>query len=228
MNLANGGARPSAIAALVESLAPDVVAAQELSPEQADVLARLLPFGQLAPSCDHHGMGIALRRPGSVRRLPMPYRDAHVTEVQAGGEPGPEAAAVEVINVHIAAPHVPPIWQTQARRQGQLRALEAHLDGVVRRRVVIGDLNATPLWPLYRRLRVRLADAALDIATRQGSRPARTWGPGSGTPRLLRIDHALVQGLHVVGVQVHPLRGSDHSALLVDLAPNGAGPPEAP
>jgi endonuclease/exonuclease/phosphatase family metal-dependent hydrolase len=73
-NLANGAADPSAFADLVEAAEPDVVAVQELAPEQAEALARVLPFGKLEPARDHHGMGIALRAPGSVRRLSLPYR----------------------------------------------------------------------------------------------------------------------------------------------------------
>jgi hypothetical protein len=37
----------------------------------------------------------------------------------------------------------------------------------------------------------------------------------------LRIDHALVHGLGILTVEVHPIPGSDHSALLADLAPDG-------
>ena len=219
MNLANDRARLSGIATLLEKLDPDVVAAQELSPRQADLLGRLLPFGKLDPAHDYTGMGIALRHPAITWRLPMPYRDAYVAEIPLPERAG-DGDGIEIINVHFAAPHIRPFRVAQARRRGQLRALVAHLDTARRRRAVVGDLNATPLWPVYWRLRMRLGDAAVEAARRRGGRPARTWGPRPDSPRrLLRIDHALVHAIRVLDVAVHPIPGSDHSALLVDLAP---------
>jgi endonuclease/exonuclease/phosphatase family metal-dependent hydrolase len=223
-NLKNGGADPPALARVVEALGPDVVAVQELAPLQADALAGVLPFGKLEPSRDHMGMGIALRRPGAVSRVPLPHRSAYAAEVELEGCPG---RPIEIVNVHIAAPHRPPPWWTLPYRRRQLRALEAYLDGAARpHRALVGDLNSTPVWPLYRRLARRFRDAALDAAGRDGGRTALTWGPWPGSPRLLRIDHVLVAGLDVRGVRVVPIAGSDHSALVVDLAlPGGAAHP---
>jgi endonuclease/exonuclease/phosphatase family metal-dependent hydrolase len=213
-NLANGAADPGAFADLVEAAEPDVVAVQELAPEQAEALARVLPFGKLEPARDHHGMGIALRAPGSVRRLSLPYRSAFVAELAWPEDDDP----VEVLNLHLAAPHVHPVVQRFLDRRGQVRDVIAHLGATPRRRrVLAGDLNATPLWPAYRRLRAHLLDAIADAARRSGRRPQRTWGPWSGSARLLRIDHVLVQGLAATATRVLPLRGSDHSALVADL-----------
>jgi endonuclease/exonuclease/phosphatase (EEP) superfamily protein YafD len=215
-NLANGQADAEAFAGLVEAAEPDVVLAQELVPPQADALARVLPFGKLEPAWDHNGMGIALRAPGSVRPLRLPYRSAFVAEVGGPGEDEP----VEVMNLHLAAPHVHPVVQRIRDRRGQVRDLMEYFDATPRRwRVLAGDFNATPLWPAYRRLMTRFDDAALEAARRVGRRPGRTWGPWSGSVRLLRIDHVLVQGLVATETRVLPLRGSDHSALVADLGP---------
>jgi endonuclease/exonuclease/phosphatase family metal-dependent hydrolase len=212
-NLANGKADASAFADLVEAVEPDVVTVQELVPIQAEALARVLPFGKLEPHLDHHGMGIALRAPGSVRRLELQYRSGFVAEVLR-----PNEEPIEILNIHLAAPHMFPVIPRILDRGAQIRRILAHLDASpARRRVLVGDLNATPIWPAYRRLRGRLDDAVEQAARRVGREPGRTWGPWPGSPRLLRIDHVLVQGLVGTGSRVLPLRGSDHSALVADL-----------
>ncbi len=125
---------------------------------------------------------------------------------------------IEILNLHIAAPHVHPVIQRMKDRRGQLREVLAHLDATPRRRrALAGDLNSTPLWPAYRRLKSRFDDAAVEAARRIGRRPGRTWGPWAGSVRLLRIDHVLVRGLIATETRVLPLRGSDHSALVADL-----------
>lgn len=213
-NLANGRADADAFADLVEAVEPDVALVQELTPRQADALARVLSFGKLEPALDHKGMGIALRAPGSVRRLHLPYRSAFVADVPCGADGEP----IEVLNLHLAAPHVHPVVRRLRDRRAQLDLVLEYLDGAPRaRRVLGGDLNATPLWPAYRRLRARFDDAAVEAARRIGRRPGATWGPWSGSTRLLRIDHVLVQGLAATATRVLPLRGSDHSALVADL-----------
>jgi endonuclease/exonuclease/phosphatase (EEP) superfamily protein YafD len=211
MNLASAGVRPSEVDRLLHALAPGVVVVQEAGPAHAGVLARRFPVAEVDPLPRASGMGIAVSHPATIWRLPMSYRDAYVADVSVA-----DGVTVEIINVHFAAPHMRPFWRALARRRRQLRALEAHLVAHRRPRAVIGDLNATPVWPVYRRLRSWLADGAVEAARRAGARPARTWGPGGS--RLLRIDHVLVESLEVVAVSVHPIPGSDHSALLVDLA----------
>src|SRR5262249_5415771 len=208
------GAGADAFADVVGAVEPDVVAVQELHPVQAEALARVLPFGKLEPGVNHRGMGIALRVPGSVRALRLPYRSAFVTDVAVPDD----GEAVEILNVHLSAPHIPPFGRRIRQRRGQLREIFAHLDATPRRwRVLVGDLNATPNWPAYRRLRARFDDAAVQAARRMGREPGRTWGPWSGSVRLFRIDHVLVRGLVAVESRVLHLRGSDHSALMADL-----------
>jgi endonuclease/exonuclease/phosphatase (EEP) superfamily protein YafD len=84
-------------------------------------------------------------------------------------------------------------------------------------RVVCGDLNATPVWPAYRRLAERLRDVVHHHAASAGARAPRTWGPWHGAPRLLRIDHVFATGGRVLDLQTVPVEGSDHSALVVDF-----------
>lgn len=229
-NLWNGAADPAGFAALIAELAADAVAVQELAPAQAEALARVLPHGLLEPATDYSGMGIALRTPATVRRLSLPARDARLVDVMlpvADGEP----AAVELMNVHVQAPHSPPNYTTVVRRQGQWRGLQRHFKATPHHpRVVVGDFNATPLWPLYRRVTAHLRDAAVEIARRRGGRTRRTWGPWPGAPRLLRIDHAFVHRVAVLDFRVYDIPGGDHSAIVVDIGVGvgSAGEPGEP
>ena len=217
-NLLNGGAAAQAFADLVTALGADVVAVQEIGPEQAAALTRALPYGSVQPARDHTGMGIALRHPGTMRCVPLGNGHASIAVLDPAHWPG-APAAIEVINVHISAPHLRPFWRTVRRRRDQLRRLSEYLDAVPRHaRVLLGDLNATPLWPLYRRLASRLSDAAIEAARRRGVRSAPTWGPWPGGPRLARIDHALVHGVLVEDFQVVRIDGSDHSAIVLDVS----------
>jgi endonuclease/exonuclease/phosphatase (EEP) superfamily protein YafD len=212
-NLLNNYADAVAFGRLVADLEPDVVAVQELGPAQAEVLAGLVPHGTLAPATNYRGMGIALRQPGHVTSHRLGPRAAWVAEVSLPG-----AAPVTIVNVHIVAPHLMPTWRALAGRRAQLRALLAYLDAARPGPLaLVGDFNSTPIWPLYRRLATRLDDAAVVAARGNGGGPGRTWGPWPGAPRLLRIDHAFVRDLVPVAVRVAGLRGSDHSALVVDL-----------
>ena len=216
-NLWNGAADPASLAELLEALRPDVLAVQELSHEQAEAIATVLPHGVLEPREDHHGMGIALARAARIRRIGLPGRAARAARLCPKDWSG-LLAPLEVMNVHIWAPHIAPFWRTWSHRRGQLRGLLRYLAEEPRsNRLVCGDFNATPSWPLYRRVAVPLDDLALRHARRIGEQPRRTWGPWAGSPRLLRIDHAFARGLEPLDVRVVPVPGSDHSALVIDL-----------
>src|SRR5436190_1422336 len=80
-NLWNGRARPAALADAIARTQPDAVLAQELAPEQADTIEKHLSYGVLLPRRDRRGMGLALRRPAQVARLPLPRRDALVARL---------------------------------------------------------------------------------------------------------------------------------------------------
>ena len=58
----------------------------------------------------------------------------------------------------------------------------------------------------------------LAVARVGGRRSRRSWGPWDGAPRLLRIDHGFVtKGMRVDEFQVLPVRGSDHSAIVMGV-----------
>ncbi len=205
-NLYNGRADPRLLAELVERVRPDVMATQEMAPNAAEVIAARLPEGRLDPAIDHSGLGLASFSPMDVTRVPLPHRDAMV------GKSGD----ITIWSVHLANPvGFPPPF---AARRAQVEALTAHLDGVART-VVVGDFNATPLWPAYRQLTDgTLVDGVAAWARRVRTRPGRTWGYQPWLPAMLRIDHVLVAGVEVKDTRVERVAGSDHRALVVDLA----------
>jgi endonuclease/exonuclease/phosphatase (EEP) superfamily protein YafD len=217
-NLWNGGADPQAFADLVRRLDVDAVATQEMSPEQAEALAAVLPHGLLEPCRNYLGMGIALREPAQMSRVALPCRDARVAQI-SWPRPSGARLEIEIINIHVRAPHWRPFFLSWVHRSGQVRGLERYLDASPPRPLVLlGDFNATPRWPAYRRLATRLTDAAIASARRHGRIAQATWGPWPDSPRLLRIDHAMVRGLEVEDFQVVPMTGGDHCAIVVDLA----------
>lgn len=243
---ANLGGRidPRALAAILRREAPDVLALQELGPEQALAIEStgLYAHGETDPRPGTEGNGLLSRNPAELRRFPLPGRDAWIARVQilrpadapAGGEagavrpapradptaPGPAASTLEVIAVHLTPPHHLPPWRMVRQRRAQVFALREYLasapDGP---RVLLGDLNSTPIWPAYRALSARLADAAILVASLDGGRTVPTWGPRPGWPRLFRIDHALISPhVRVESLRVLDLPGSDHAALVADIA----------
>jgi len=219
-NLWNGGADPEAFADLVVALAVDAVCVQELTPEQADALGRVMSHGELHPNRDFTGMGIALRQPAKLHRVPLACRDVRVATLHPGEWAG-LSEPLELANLHMAAPHTLRPRLGLGLRVKQMRDLLPWLsrEDRPRQRVMVGDFNATPAWPVYRRIVSHFTDAAVEVARRRGERPARTWGPWSGSPRLLRIDHAMVDGVGVEDVRVVHVPGSDHSAVMVDVTP---------
>jgi endonuclease/exonuclease/phosphatase (EEP) superfamily protein YafD len=78
-------------------------------------------------------------------------------------------------------------------------------------------MNASPSWPVYRRLAERWDDLVAGAAAEAGVKSDPTWAWRPGWPRLLRIDHVFGTGARVVRTQVEPVRGSDHAAVVVDL-----------
>jgi endonuclease/exonuclease/phosphatase (EEP) superfamily protein YafD len=166
-------------------------------------------------------MGIALRRPAAVTSLPLRYRPLRA--VRLDPKDWPELAEPMAIwNVHVRAPHSYPQHVSWAMRRAQLGGLLGHIASAAAdpRLVLVGDFNATPIWPLYRRVARELEDVALAAARRCGRRPARTWGPRwplNPRMRLLRIDHAFARGVEVSRVSSLHVPGSDHDALCVDV-----------
>jgi endonuclease/exonuclease/phosphatase (EEP) superfamily protein YafD len=198
--------------ALVDRIDPDVLAVQELQvPAAAEVMARYRYHGLVA----HHdtlGNGIATRYPADISRLPMAYRSGWAARLDPGGWPD-LTVPLEVLCVHLGNPVTFPWRRAVDRRRRQLADLLPRIDTGADNLVVVGDFNATPRWPLYRALAEQLGDGAVESGS-----PAATWSWHGIGPPLLRIDHALTRGVTTLRSQTHRIPGSDHRALVVEVA----------
>jgi endonuclease/exonuclease/phosphatase family metal-dependent hydrolase len=212
-NLYNGGAEPDDLAHVLDRFQPDLVAVQELSTNAARVLEEWAEAALLDPRDDTTGMGVAVRGPAVLSRLDFPVRWPILARLS--GDAWGLPCDVDVINAHVMNPIVRPLGPTRRIRNAELLGLRDALltDSEADARVVVGDLNSSPAWPLYRNLSRIATDAA-----KQANTAKRTWGPWPGSPRMLRIDHAFLRGpLRATKTQIVDLAGTDHSGLLVDI-----------
>jgi endonuclease/exonuclease/phosphatase (EEP) superfamily protein YafD len=192
---------------------PDLFVTQELGHKGADLIASRFPHHDLRPHLDSRGRGIASKLQAAFGEIPLPWRPGVWARVEHGSQ------GWLLANIHMRNPIVLPWWRSVRIRSRQFDALvkwsEQQLDG--RPFVLAGDMNASPAWPLYRRLAGRWDDLVARAAHDSDEMPAPTWAWRPGWPRVLRIDHVLGTGARAVFSQVVPLRGSDHAAVVVDL-----------
>lgn len=210
-NLLNGGAAIGSLRRILEREQPDVGVFQELAPAQARIVRRHFAYATLDPRRDFHGMGIAAHHPIDVERFAMAHRDGWKGLLRAADWPQLDRD-LEIINVHIQNPLMRPWRETSQNRKGQVSDILEYVAAKRMARVVLGDMNASPAWRSYKRLATQLQDAAVAAGTAR-----RTWAPFSRMPRLLRIDHAFVEGVVPVSTHTVRIKGSDHSALVVEL-----------
>nr|WP_091604309.1 endonuclease/exonuclease/phosphatase family protein [Micromonospora mirobrigensis] len=214
-NLLHGDADPGELVELVRSHRVDVLVVQEFTPGAEAGLDRaglgaLLPHRQLNPEVGTTGSGLYSRFPLSdpqVRR----NRGFNFTQASATVA-APGAPPVRVESAHPAAPWSVAVvddWRTDLAGQPP-----ATPDGPLR--ILAGDFNATlDHAPLRALLDTGYADAADAV----GAGLSGTWGPYDGDliPPVT-IDHVLVdRRIAVRAVDVHPLPGSDHRAVLAEL-----------
>ena len=207
-NLFFGRVSSATMESLMDELAPDVLAVQELVPKIADALEPRFAASATVREGSGLSIGLFLAAKGRLERLPLYSYDALLARLNSG---------LEVITTHIVAPHTPPPWTTIKRRSRDIAALIAHLEQSDVPRVLMGDLNSSPAWPAYRQLRRYLDDLPSLMARMNGGKPARTWGPWPGAPRLARIDHILSSGVRPLSAEVFDIAGSDHRGVVVDI-----------
>jgi len=218
-NLLGGRADPAALVDLVERMQIDVVCVQESTPDLAEALAEVLPAGGIESGPISRGLGIAARRPVEIETFPLPKRGGFVARLDPSHWSDLDHA-IQIVNVHIMAPQTWPYFPNRHTRHGQMNGLLEFLDRAPQTpRAILGDFNASPLWPVYRRMASRYTDAAAACAGR-GASPRATWPNLSavGLGALIRIDHCFVSRLTPLRTQVVPIEGSDHCGLCVDLS----------
>ena len=206
----------------------------------ADVLILLEWTGRNADGHqDHDSWNVLLDEPRGgahgVRILAHRSLDAHAALVPTpvvGPCPMPVATArvrfghgwLAILGVH--AP--PPIDECEETNAPTLAALASIVSngrllenmGAARRGdpvVIAGDFNALPGSSELSPLRyVGLVDTHMSLHWR----PIGTWTPSKSVPHLLRIDYILApEDIPVIGSWTVNLPGSDHRAVVAELAP---------
>jgi endonuclease/exonuclease/phosphatase (EEP) superfamily protein YafD len=218
LNVDSRNARSELARHAIVAETPDVIFLSEASAQWISALPalrKIYPF-EVGDMSDPKSAVLLLSR--------FPLQDAEVHRLEPGGDPPAISArlctdrertdgpCLTVIGIHAAAP----ITRARAEARDAVFRVAADLlagrhDG---RAVLLGDLNATPWSPAFRRLlgATSLRDSGIGF----GLHP--TWGSRSllfGQP----IDHVLVdQGITVVDRRVGGDVGSDHYPLVVDLS----------
>jgi endonuclease/exonuclease/phosphatase (EEP) superfamily protein YafD len=208
-----GGVDPEALVRLVRTERIDVLAVEELTSQAAAALDRagmagLMPYRELHPETDSSIYSrLPLSGGGELRRdTAWPQTTA---EVAVGGR------TVRLVAVHTYYPLGDPgRW---ARDMAALRA-EAAADGPDT--VFLGDFNATLDHAPMRDL---LAAGLTDTDAELGRGWAPTWpADRAHLPPLTQLDHVLHgSGLLAVSAAEHTLPGTDHRAVVAELALTG-------
>lgn len=205
----------AAFARVLDDVDPDVVAVQEASADTAALVTGRFDHHRIEVYSQQLRGGIAMRFPATFERLPFGDRSAWSATVEPAdwGDPGRH---LQLLAVHVSNPVQQPMWRSLSARRMQLGTIEEHLTSLARNDrpvvAVLGDFNASPAWPLYRRMSDRLTDAAVAAGT-----ASRTWRPNGWGPPLLRIDHVFVDGLRATETRTVDLPGSDHLGVVADL-----------
>ena len=216
LNLYRGRVAPARLEGLLDHVLPDVAVFQELTPGLADVVARRFSHGALHPAPEAAGRGIASTGRVESGVLDLPHRSAPTALLRPRDWPR-LAGPLSLVNLHMTHPLAFPPWRSARHRSAQVAGVLDHAERH-RNLVVLGDLNAAPGWPSYRRLRQHLQDGASLTARRRGRRPDMTWSLRPGGRGLMRIDHVLAVGVTVCDVTTIPMASSDHRALVAEVA----------
>lgn len=211
INLLVDRADPDDLRRVVAAVDPDIICVQELGDKTSAVVADMFDYGRLDPQKDFFGLGIAARHPVVIERLDLAERGGWVARLAPDAWQG-LSEPLDVFNIHLINPINLPWKKSRATRRSQIADVTTLLGERDAASVVIGDMNATPLWPEYKLLAELGVDAARTTGTDQ-----RTWSHFLWGPRLLRIDHAFVDGARPITTSIVRVRATDHRGLIVDI-----------
>jgi vancomycin resistance protein VanJ len=197
INLCNDRVNATALDQVLEETRPNVVAAQELGPAAARVLERHFSHGYLRPQSDYDGMGLATNFDVEAEEMDTPAPRAIAANVAGDKGVGSAFAGLLLTSVRLPPPLTRAWFRTRSRyTEILIEHSESHRGPLC----MLGDLNATPWWPVY----LILTDGLQDGARHR----RRMVFPGGATwPAvfpILRIDHILTRGL--TASRVVPIR----------------------
>jgi len=209
-NLRVGQADPRTVVGLVHGAHADVLALQELTPQETVALAgaglhQLMPYAVVVPRRGSLGLALYSRLPlTAVQRTGADTRSVGGVVTLPGGE-----------RLAIRSVHPIPPYSTTHLPQWKLRTLalpgprSGAGDGATPT-ILAGDFNATlDAWPL----RSVLARGYRDAADQTGNAWRPTWTNGQFAT--LTLDHVLVPtGTAVRSFAIHNVPGSDHDLIV--------------
>ncbi|WP_369383579.1 endonuclease/exonuclease/phosphatase family protein [Streptomyces sp. cg36] len=193
---------------------PDLVFVQECGFRCADALARRVPRAAY-PYRD------VVREDGSagsalLSRFPLRAGPVLPSEMAMPGAVAVVAGRHVLLQLAHPMPPLPGQEGTWRRELGRVREFAAAARG--RPVILAGDFNASQDHAVFRS--VLAAGALHDSARLTGHARTYSWPADRATPFRTQIDHVLVSGadFRARSSRFLKLRGTDHRALLVDLA----------
>ncbi len=217
LNLRLGQADPDQVVALIREHHVQLLAVQELTPQETDRLRRagldeLLPYSALRPDDDAHGVGLW----SSFRLIPQQAPTGFTFQIViASAQVAGLAHPITVVSTHMAGPWPGPprAWNSDLERMADLvGSLTA--GGGSSGLLIGGDFNATPD---HRQFRGVLGRGVADAADQAGAGVTPTYPADAWWPPLVAIDHVLTRNAVATRVRTVTVAGSDHRALLASV-----------
>lgn len=194
----------------IRRIKPDVLLLMEVDTRWLHALRELsnsLPHTVLAPREDNFGIALFSRHPLAGAGV-VELGEAGVPSIVTTAEVGDRRLLI--VGSHPLPPGSP---ENTRLRNAQLDKLAGAVVGQKLAAIVMGDLNATPWSPHFRKL--ELSASLRDTSRGAGWRPTwPTWFP----PLWIPLDHCLVSPeLAVADRFIGDKVGSDHYPVVVDL-----------
>ncbi len=210
-NAKHDNADHRALIAEIARVDPDIVVVAEATQAWSDALAKLsplYPYMITAPREHAFGMMLLSRLPltgdesQQVVALPTPSDWQTEPPVMIIAEVETDAGPVAIVGLH---PYPPLVASFYSIRNAQLDAMAQMIANEARPVIAIGDLNATPWSPTFRRF--------LDRTGLKGPNIMPTWPAALGVAGLA-IDHILLsRSLDLQTIERGSDIGSDHRPL---------------